>query len=145
MTIYSQRAKYRPIVCIDSSGSFMKQLVCEGNKSGYICLHQAIAYVPNNKNIKTIPVTQMVSARQDVNKMQSWLKESFKNSPIPPEVVIDGSAALSNAVSLAFNGKPYKMYLQDCFQHLINQSVINLRTYIRLDRANLIKAVTRWK
>ena len=102
----SIKSKRRLVVIIDSTGGLIFPVEVEGIKSGYICLHQMITSIEGYK--KPIPVTQMASERQDVNKIESWLNFTFDERIPPKEVVIDGSLTLANAVSLAFNGYNYK-------------------------------------
>lgn len=145
-TVWELLVPYRPIIKIDSSGTFSKKIKIEGMESAYIMLYQIVTSVPKLHE-KTIPVSQMLSARQDVNKIELWLNATFTSISKPVEVVTDGSAALCNAVSLAFNFIDYGVYLNQCFQVLKGPSsnIPIIHCYIRQDRAHLIHAVTRWK
>ena len=135
----------RLVGIIDSTGGVALPVDIEGNKSGYICLHQFITSIPDYN--KPIPITQLLSERQDMNKLEYWLNCTFTDDRIPPkEIVIDGSLALANAVSLAFNKCTYNKYLQLCLSFLKNEIQMNQLPYcfIRHDIAHAIHAVTRW-
>lgn len=103
----SEMTNQRVVAIIDSTGGLFFPVDIAGLKSGYICLHQMVTSIPCYK--KPIPVTQLASERQDVNKIESWLNTVFDERIIPKEVVIDGSLTLANAVSLAFNKCNYKL------------------------------------
>lgn len=58
--------------------------------------------------------------------------------------VSDGSKALLNAMSLAFNYKPLKEYINYCFEIITTNSDKQPNTLIRLDTAHLIHSVSKW-
>lgn len=128
------RKLYRPKIIIDSTGSLVKSLEMGENKSKYIMLYKLITSILGHK--KAVAISQMISERQDVNKIALWLSLSIKKTFHPVEAVIDGSLALANALCLAYNNSSYKEYLISCFDVLNKRPGATLPLiYIRLDRA----------
>ena len=135
-------------VSIDASGCFVKAVkLFDDNKSSEIFLYNAVIRI--NKKIYTL--TQALSGIHDTNFIFLWLFSWLRSgAPVPPQVVVDCSGALLNAISLAFNHMYYDDYLQRCFVILndenINDKNIKLpQSLIKRDRAHLIKAMCKWK
>ena len=131
----------RLVGTINSSAGIAQPVDIERNKSGYICLHQFITSTSDYN--KPIPISQLLSERQDVNKLEYCLNCTSADGRIPPkEIVKYGFLALANAVSLAFNKCNYKTYLHLCYAFLRNEIPINQLPYcfIRHDIADSIHA-----
>lgn len=87
----------------------------------------------------------MLSEKHDTNTISFGLSEPLNHGISPPdEVVTDGSLALLNAVSLAYNNCSYTEYLSVSFNKLSNENVKLKPCYLRSDRAHIIKSVSRW-
>lgn len=92
----------------------------------------------------------MLTTKHDAGHIKSWLLQSFSNKKWPVETVSDGSSALLNGLSLAFNKCSYKEYLKFCIRYAkgeITELSLNERfnTYLREDRARKLKATHDWK
>ena len=135
-------------VSIDASGSFVKRVnIIDDNFSSDIFLYVIIIRFAR----KVFPVCQMLSASHNTNTISDFLMRSKENNaPTPRIVVLDGSLALLNAASLAYNDCSYSVYLGNCFKILQEASCISKKfmlpsCLIMRDRNHLIKNVTQWK
>jgi len=100
-----------------------------------------------SSSVGSIPVTQMLSEKQDTLTifywLGQWMMEGIHN---PNEVVCDYSKAILGATSRAFcNGRILKMYVKDCFDVLNGLNEQLPSTCIRIDVAHVIKIFCRIK
>ncbi|CAH2084305.1 unnamed protein product [Euphydryas editha] len=129
-------------ICIDATGGLVKRLIeSRDKKTGHIFLYQVII----NFDGTSIPVYQMLSEKHSARFISFWLSEWVDKVQLPRQAVSDGSRALLNAMSLAFNGKSLKDYINFVFENLINSTNVQPRTFIRLDTAHFLHSVSRWK
>lgn len=129
------------VISIDATGSYVRApIIFEDNKSSYIFLYNIVCNF--KKNIFTL--TQFLSSVHDTHNIFLWLKSWINNgAPVPREIVMDGSKALLNAVSLAFNSVYFDMYLEKCFDCLLNPEHQLPKCLIKRDRAHLIKNISQ--
>lgn len=134
-------------LCIDATGSIIKKLHRSSMNllSSHIFLYEAVL----NNSYCQLPVTQMVSEKQDTLSIYYWLGQWIRDGAlIPHEVVSDYSKAILGAISRAFcNGISLHEYNERCFK-IINNNCCNIdlpQCYIRIDISHLIKMVCRWK
>ena len=101
--------------------------------------------IPNLEN-KIYTHCQCLSTSHTTHAIFSWLYSWLQGgAAIPREVIVDCSSALLNAISLAFNGFYYKVYLEKCF-NVVNGEVETLpRCLIKRDTAHLIKNFCKLK
>lgn len=130
-------------ICIDATGGVVKKFRDGKNKkTSEIFLYQIVI----NFNHTTQSVYQMLSEEHDAYIITFWLQRWLRlNAKAPREVVCDGSRALLNAISLAFNQRSLSEYINICYENAKNGTQIDSITYIRLDTAHFIHAVSRWK
>ncbi|KAJ8685310.1 hypothetical protein QAD02_021103 [Eretmocerus hayati] len=94
-------------ISIDASGGYVRVFKIRDEQTGHIFLYVIVIEC----NDKIIPLWQMLSEAHDTNKLKRALQQIIKwNLPLPDEAVSDGSLALMNAISLAFNGCSYRTY-----------------------------------
>ena len=94
----------------------------------------------------TVPLSQMISERQDAAIINFWLNDSVRrNYKIPNECVCDDSKALHSALTRAYALCGSTMhYKQMCFRFLTNQSSELPRCFIRNDFAHFINNARKW-
>lgn len=144
ITYWNQLTSHRKKNCIsiDASGRFVQTVSSYGIESSNIFLYVIVT----NFEGKVIPLAQMLSAKHHSLFIKKWLQQWLESGATPPtEIVTDNSAALQNAVCMAFNKLNYHAYLSYCLQLLLRHHCELLPCFIRMDIAHLIKAVTRWK
>lgn len=136
------RLNKKSLICIDSTGSIVRQLERNGQKCGHIFLYAIVINFDNT----TIAVHQMLSEKHTTEFIELWLRQWQRNgAPKPKQVVCDFSRALLSAISLAFNNQTIKSYVEDSFNAISRRGVRkNPDTIIRVDVAHLIVAVCRW-
>ncbi|KAJ8666243.1 hypothetical protein QAD02_007905 [Eretmocerus hayati] len=132
-------------VCIDASGGFAKILEIFGRKTGHLFFYVMVASYDG----KVVPLWQMVSEAHDANTIKCALKHPLTSTtheiPVPEEVVCDGSLALLNGASLAYNNCTIKTHMSRCFKYVTGKSTTLDPCRIRQDRAHIIHAATNWK
>lgn len=145
---YIRLHKNSAFVSFDATGGVVAKLRRGNEKSGNIFLYTAVI---NFRGI-TCAAWQMLSERHDTEFITLWLKQWLRDGvPIPPETVCDYSRALLNAISFSFNQKLIKVYVNNCFLHLLKDIATTItagrpaKTFIRIDVAHLIHAVSLWK
>jgi hypothetical protein len=111
--------------------------------SKHIFLYEAVI----SSNFGNIPVTQMLSEKQDTLTIFYWLGQWIMlGIRSPYEVVCDYSKAILGAASKAFcNGRSLQNYVNDCFKALNGHDEYLPTTYIRIDVAHVIKIFCRIK
>ncbi|KAJ8674940.1 hypothetical protein QAD02_010726 [Eretmocerus hayati] len=105
-------------VSIDASGGFARILEIFGFKTGHLFFYVMVGRYSG----KIIPSWQMLSEAHDANTIKFALKQPYSvraKLPKPEEVVCDGSLALLNGTSLAYNGRSYRTHLDKCYKYLI--------------------------
>lgn len=132
----------------DSTGGVIKTFeIFNGVSIEYIYFYNIVVKIDGRQ--KVIPISQMVTSKHDAGNIRDFYQKSFPDGNYPQEFVIDGSPALANGASMAFNECPYLTYLDLCFRYLngdkncLKENFI--RTFIRVDRAHKIKSVADWK
>lgn len=139
---YLRITKLYSEIGIDASGGVVQRLTeSRDKKTGHVFLYQIVINFDGN----SIPVHQMLSEKHSARFISFWLSEWVEQAGLPQQAVSDGSRALLNAMSLAFNGKSLKEYINFVFENLITNTNLRPRTFIRLDTAHFIHAVSRWK
>jgi len=93
-----------------------------------------------------VPITQMLSEKQDTLTIFYWLGQWLKDGvSIPQEVVCDYSKALLGGITRAFcNGLTLHDYVNNCLAALNGNISGRPVCYLRIDVAHLIKLVCRW-
>lgn len=134
-------------LCIDATGSIIKKLHRSSMNllSSHIFLYECVL----NNSYCQVPVTQMVSEKQDTLSIYFWLGQWIRDGAlIPHEVVSDYSKAIIGAMSRAFcNGISLHEYSERCYK-ILNDTYSNIdlpQCYIRIDISHIIKMVCRWK
>jgi len=145
MAIYKDLSKTYCKLSIDATGSLIKKLKRSSINilSSHIFLYEAVV----SSSVGKIPVTQMLSEKQDTLTIFYWLGQwMMEGTRNPNEVVCDYSKAILGAISKAFcNGRSLKMYVDDCFDVLSGLDEKLPATYIRIDVAHVIKIFCRIK
>lgn len=129
---------------IDTTGSIIRTIKRSDNtETGHVFLSAIVINFDNT----TLIVCQMISERHTTEFIEFWLRTWIRNGALKPkEAVSDYSRALLSAMSLAFNNQTIKSYVADQFAAVSTKNQISkLNTYIRVDVAHLIHAVSRWK
>ncbi|KAJ8666120.1 hypothetical protein QAD02_007782 [Eretmocerus hayati] len=90
-----------------------------------------------------------VSQAHDANTIKCALKHPLTSTtheiPVPEEVVCDGSLAVANGASLAYNNCTIKTHTSRCFKYVTGKSTTLDPCHIWQDRAHIIHAATNWK
>ncbi|XP_071580612.1 uncharacterized protein [Temnothorax nylanderi] len=132
------------LINIDTTGSIVRTIKQSNNtETGHMFLSAIVINFDNT----TLIVSQMLSERQTTEFIEYWLRTWIRNGAHKPkEAVSDYSRALLSAMSLAFNNQTIKSYVADQFAIVSGTNQISkFSTYIRVDVAHLIHAVSRWK
>lgn len=144
VTIYKDLNKNYSKISIHATGSVIKKLSRSSINllSSHIFLYEAVI----SSTVGNIPVTQMISEKQDTLTIYYWLGQWMKSSiRSPNEVVCNYSKALLGAASRAFcNGSYLQTYVNNCFNTLIKNDKLPA-TYIRIDVAHVVKIFCRIK
>lgn len=93
----------------------------------------------------SVAVHQMLSERHDVDFISFWISQWVRKVKKPRQAVSDGSKVLLNAMSITFNYKPLKEYINFCFEMITTDTNKRPYTFIRLDTVHFIQFVTKWK
>lgn len=129
---------------IDASGNFPHPLKVKNDTTGHIFLYVIITWFEGYRKI--IPVSQMLSESHTATKITDWLQHcSCSLGLLPSECITDGSPALVNAVSLAFNNCTFRETLEVNHKFLIGKSSELKHCFMRDDRNHFIKAFTEIK
>lgn len=130
-------------ISIDATGSVIQKITREIGLSAHLFLYEVVINTGKNQ----LPVTQMVSERQDTNAILFWLLEWRRNeAPIPNEIVCDGSTALLNAAVRGLaECRDLKQYQNICFRIALGMSEELPLTFLRMDVAHFIKSICRWE
>ena len=111
-------------------------------KTGYLFFYVIVTSVLG----KTVALHQMVTEKHDTNQCRLFLQNGKKAGlPVPNEIITDISLPLLGGASLSYNGCDYVTYLNHCFHYLQGLEKELMPCFIRLDKAHVIKAVSRWK
>lgn len=144
---YIRLHKDSAFICLNATGGVVKKLRRGQNTSGSIFLY---SIVMNFRGV-TCAAWQMLSKSHDTEFITLWLKQWIRDcGTIPPETVCDNARALLNAISVSCNNQTIKAYNNHCFLHLVRYSTTSkvsrpCKTFIRIDVAHLVKAVSLWK
>lgn len=138
------KSENRFCVSIDASGCFAKSVKILDRNTSHLFLHVIVTQLSGHNKI--VPLAQMLGEKNDTNTIQFWLKDLKLSHgvPDPIEVYSDGNLALLNAACLAYNNCTYKNYLNICFEYLRGAAVKLKPCFVRLDKAHMIKAASRW-
>lgn len=145
LVIYKDLRKSYCKVSIDATGGLVKKLKRSSLNllSSHLFLYEAVV----NTHYGQIPITQMVSEKQNTFTIFHWLAEWVNSGiRIPNEAVCDFSYALLGAITRAFcEGKSLKLYVETCFDILIGKTHKMPTCYVRIDVAHVIKIFCRIK
>lgn len=141
--LYREALKYNAPITIDASGRFVLRVhIHDTHGTAYIFLYVIVVRI----NGKIYPICQMLSERHDVCTIALWLLEWLQSgAPVPNEVVVDCSLALLNAISLAFNSRPFSTYIDTCYEVLFEKSNKLPVCFLRRDRNHLISTLCKLK
>jgi len=145
LIIYNDLCKNYCRVAIDATGGLIKKTTHSSLNilSAHIFLYEVVV----NTCYGQIPITQMLSEKQDVLTIFNWLarwKTLAKKSP--NEAVCDFSMALLGAMSMAFcKIFGIKTYVDICFEVISGNHTKLPDCYIRIDVAHIIKIFCRNK
>lgn len=131
---------------IDTTGSIIRTIKRSDNtETGHMFLSAIVINFDNT----TLIINQMISERHTTEFIEYWLRTWIRNcAHKPKEAISDYSRALLSAMSLALNNQTIKSYIVDQFAavfHDTESQISRPNTYIRVDVAHLIHAVSRWK
>lgn len=145
LLIYKDVCKQYAKLSIDATGGLVKKIIRSSLSlsSAHIFLYEAVI----STNYGQIPVSQMISEKQDTltifNWLGNWIKSGVKT---PNEAVCDYSMALLGAISMAFcKNSNIKSYVNQCFEVVIGYHTNLPNCYIRIDVAHVIKIFCRNK
>ncbi|CAF4889069.1 unnamed protein product [Pieris macdunnoughi] len=126
---------------IDATGSLIQCLSANDNSKRVILYYQVIATYQKS----SLPLLQLVSEKHDANTLSYWLREWLRcGINAPKQVVTDFSLALLNAATLAFNNMPLSQYIDECYKSVVDGTLIEKTTILRIDVAHLCKFVSMW-
>lgn len=130
---------------IDATGSICQRIERPNkNKSSHIFLYQGVIH--SGTIIGQLPVTQMLSECHNINQITHWLSEWSANIKIPKIIVCDHSMALLGAIARSLAGEiTLKSYMDKLFSVATFQSNMNVKTFIRIDYAHVMKFLSNWK
>lgn len=144
LVVYKHIQKAYCRLAIDATGSLVKKLIRTNQhlKSSHIFLYEAVISTTSYQ----VPVTQMLSEKQDTLTIFYWLGQWLKDGvSISQEVVCDYSKALLSGITRAFcNGLTLHDYVNNCLAVLNGNVSARPVCYLRVDVAHLIKLVCRW-
>ncbi|KAF0705693.1 Uncharacterized protein FWK35_00027798, partial [Aphis craccivora] len=87
-----------------------------------------------------LPVIQMLSECHNISQITYWLSEWSTNTKITKIIVCDHSMALLGAIARSLAGEiNLKTYMDKLFSVVMFQSNLNLKTFIRIDYAHVMK------
>lgn len=131
-------------ICIDATGSLIRKFMdSKGIKTSHIFLYQIVMNLKNT----TVPIYQMLSEQHDSGTIGFWLNRWLRlGNLLPKEVVCDGARALLDAACMELNKFSLSEYLRECFKNAKTNTISKtIKTYIRLDTAHFLHAVSTWK
>ncbi|KAF0717499.1 ATP-dependent DNA helicase, partial [Aphis craccivora] len=141
LVVYKHIQKSYCRLAIDATGSLVKKLIRTNQhlKSSHIFLYEAVVSTTSYQ----VPVTQMLSEKQDTLTIFYWLGQWLKDGvSIPQEVVCDYSKALLGGITRAFcNGLSLHDYVNNCLTASHGNISARPVCYLRVDVAHLIKLV----
>lgn len=145
LIIYKDICKQYAKLSIDATGGLVKKITRSslGLLSAHIFLYEAVI----STNYGQIPVTQMISEKQDTLTLFYWLGNWMKcGLKTPNEIVCDYSMALLGAISMAFcKSSNIKLYIDQCFGVVMGYHQNLPSSYIRIDIAHVMKIFCRNK
>jgi len=142
LVIYKDLTKEYCSISVDATGSLIKKIKRTSLNllSAHIFLYEAVVHTSYGQ----IPITQMLSEKQDTQTIQNWLTQWLLcGIKVPNEVVCDFSTALIGALTRAFNNSSMRDYTARCFDILVGKNEILPQCYIRIDVAHMIKLFCR--
>lgn len=145
LTIYKDLCKNYCRISIDATGGLIKKTTHSSLNilSAHIFLYEVVI----NTYYGQIPISQMLSEKQDALTIFNWLArwKTFARKS-PNEVVCDFSMALLGAISMAFcKIFGIKSYVEQCFGVATEQHTKLPDVYLRIDVAHVIKIFCRNK
>lgn len=131
-------------LCIDATGTVCKKILRPDERySGNLYLYMGTVHLESSSG--QIPVTQMISESHNISQITFWLSEWMKSVKAPSAVICDHSLALLGATAKAVAEESnLSTYIEKCFNAITRNSPENLKTYIRVDYAHLMKFVSQW-
>jgi len=145
LVIYKDLCKSYTKISIDATGGLVKKIKRSSLNllSSHIFLYEAVV----NTGYGQIPITQMISEKQNCLTIYKWLGDWLNSGIRPPdEAVCDFSMALLGAMSRAFcDGISIRSYLENCFNILVGQDRQLPQCFIRIDVAHMMKIFCRLK
>jgi len=139
LIIYKDISKQYAKLSIDATGGIVKKITHSSLNlsSAHIFLYKAVI----STNYWQIPVSQMVSEKQDILTISNWLGCWIKCGLKPPnEAVCDFSKALLGTISMAFfKNNDIKSYIEQCFDVLMGYNSNLPNRYIRVDVGHAMK------
>lgn len=146
-TYIKDKSKFPHRLLIDATGTVVEKLPRPyNNSSHHILLYSAVVHLSVKHG--QIPVSQMLSEKQDTNTIVYWMKNFLKSGAKHPEIVVcDHSFALLGVICWCFNDMTLNSYIELGMNLLKKPSaaMTHPKVLIRIDFAHLVKMVTRWK
>jgi len=142
VVIYKDLTKEYCCISVDATGSLIKKIkrTLLNLLSAHIFLYEAVVHTSYGQ----IPISQMLSEKQDTQTIHNWLTHWLLcGVKVPNEVVCDFSIALIGALTRAFNNCSMRDYTTRCFDILVAKTDILPQCYIRIDVAHMIKIFCR--
>lgn len=142
LAIYKDLTKEYCNISVGATGSLINKIkrTLLNLLSAHIFLYEAVV----NTSYGQIPITQMISEKQDAQTIQNWLTQWLLcGIKVPNEVVCDFSTALIGALTRAINNNSMRDYTARCFDILIGKNQILPQCYVRIDVAHMIKLFCR--
>lgn len=145
LVIYKDLCKSYSKISVDATGGLVKKVYRSSLNlsSSHIFLYEAVI----NTEYGQIPVTQMISEKQDGLTIFNWLSQWLRSGIQPPnEAICDFSFAILSAMSRAFcEGNSLSSYLAISFNILVGQEKQLPQCFIRIDVAHMMKIFCRLK
>lgn len=147
LVVYKSIRKTYVRLSVDATGSIVKKIKRSTQNiiSSHIFLYEAVV----SSGAYQTSVTQMISEKQDMFTIFSWLTLWMNDGvSAPQETVCDFSMALLGAITRAFcGGITVRTYVESCLDVLVYEKSTHpqLTCFVRIDIAHLIKMICRWK
>lgn len=145
LIIYKDECKKYCRVSVDATGGIVKKIQRSSLNlpSAHIFLYEAVI----NTSAGQIPITQMISEKQDTLSIFNWIAQWMRCAiQVPNEAICDYSFAILGAMAMAFSkNSGIKSYVDQCFGVAIGSHKNLPKCYIRIDVAHIIKIFCRNK
>lgn len=133
---------------LDASGFSQKFQILEGEYSGAIFMYEISLHIDG----KIVSVGSMLSEVHDTISIADWLSRWLDIVEVRPQsMIVDGSLAILNALTLSLYNCSYSDYIDVCFKVLVEfertSTVIKNKPDVLIfrDRNHIIKNVRNWK